>query len=91
VLFFGHVADGNLHIVVAPPEAEATHAIEDAVYDLVRDWAGSISAEHGIGVLKRPWLGHSRTEAELATMRRLKLALDPNAILNPGKILPAGP
>jgi FAD/FMN-containing dehydrogenase len=91
VLFFGHVADGNLHIVVAPPEAEATHAIEDAVYDLVRDFAGSISAEHGIGVLKRPWLGNSRTEAELTTMRRLKLALDPNAILNPGKILPAGP
>ena len=88
-LFFGHVGDGNLHVVVCkvPQDAASVHAIEDAVYSVVRDYAGSISAEHGIGLLKRDWLGYSRTEAELALMRTLKHSLDPKGILNPGKML----
>jgi FAD/FMN-containing dehydrogenase len=88
-LFFGHVGDGNLHVVVCkvPQDAASVHAIEDAVYSVVRDYAGSISAEHGIGLLKRDWLGYSRTEAELALMRTLKHSLDPRGILNPGKLL----
>ena len=48
---------------------------------------GSVSAEHGIGLLKRDWLGHSRTPEEIALMRQLKAVLDPNGILNPGKVL----
>jgi FAD/FMN-containing dehydrogenase len=56
------------------------------VYALVRQWQGSVSAEHGIGVLKRPYLGYSRSEDEVAVMRVLKRALDPHQILNPGKI-----
>lgn len=88
-LFFGHVGDGNLHVVVCkvPQDAASVHAIEDAVYSVVRDYAGSISAEHGIGLLKRDWLAYSRTEAELALMRTLKRSLDPKGILNPGKML----
>ncbi|HEX7045770.1 MAG TPA: FAD-binding oxidoreductase [Burkholderiales bacterium] len=86
-VFFGHIGDSNIHIAVkvgdgTQPEAE----IEDLVYALVRDWGGSISAEHGIGLLKRPFLGYTRTPEEIALMRTIKRALDPNNILNPGKI-----
>jgi FAD/FMN-containing dehydrogenase len=54
---------------------------------LVKKHHGSISAEHGIGLLKREWLGHSRTEVELSLMRQFKSALDPKGLLNPGKVL----
>lgn len=89
-LFFGHVGDGNLHVVACsvPPEHDAQVRIEEAVYSVVRDFGGSISAEHGIGTLKTDWLGYSRSPAEIATMRALKQALDPRGILNPGKLIP---
>jgi FAD/FMN-containing dehydrogenase len=57
------------------------------VYELVREWGGTVSAEHGIGTRKKRWLAYSRTEEELALMRTLKRALDPVGILNPGKVL----
>jgi FAD/FMN-containing dehydrogenase len=57
------------------------------VYEVVRDFRGSISAEHGIGTEKKKYLGYSRSEAELGVMRALKQALDPKGILNPGKVL----
>jgi FAD/FMN-containing dehydrogenase len=86
-LYFGHVADGNLHVSVcmaghAVPELD----IERAVYELVSRRRGSISAEHGIGSLKREFLHLSRSAEEIALMRTIKLAIDPNGILNPGKI-----
>jgi FAD/FMN-containing dehydrogenase len=87
-VFFGHVGDSNIHIVIKVREGEQPEgAIEELVYDLVRKWQGSISAEHGIGLLKRSYLGYSRTPQELALMRVLKHALDPKNILNPGKVL----
>ena len=58
------------------------------VYGPLRARAGSISAEHGIGLQKRPYLAYSRNPAELALMRTLKTALDPRGILNPGKVIP---
>lgn len=87
-VYFGHVADGNLHASVrmsghSIPERE----IEDAVYDITSRRRGSISAEHGIGSLKRPFLHYSRSPQELALMRAIKRAMDPNGIMNPGKIL----
>lgn len=87
--FFGHVGDSNLHIMVqVPGYADAdVHEIDRIAYDLVRDAGGVISAEHGIGTLKREWLGHSRSPAELAAMRAIKHALDPAGILNPGKVI----
>ncbi|MEX1107856.1 MAG: FAD-binding oxidoreductase, partial [Dongiaceae bacterium] len=87
--FYGHIGDSNLHVSLAPgTDDDATrHGAEAAVYDTVRDFNGSISAEHGIGTLKRDFLAYSRTPAELALMRTLKAALDPNNILNPGKVL----
>ena len=88
--FFGHAADGNIHVMAAVPFSgpEGHHAVESAVYDVTRAFGGSISAEHGIGSLKRAWLGHSRSEAEISLMRRLKQALDPQNLINPGKVLP---
>lgn len=86
-LFFGHIGDSNVHVAAKVCEGEQPEReIDDIVYGLVRDWGGSISAEHGIGLLKRPYLGYSRTPEEIALMRTVKRALDPNNILNPGKI-----
>jgi FAD/FMN-containing dehydrogenase len=88
VVFFGHVADGNLHVSVRMsghdvPEIE----LENAVYSLMEKRRGSISAEHGIGSLKRPFLHYSRSPAELALMRAIKQAMDPKGIMNPGKVI----
>ena len=87
--FFGHIGDGNLHIMVSTPGGyeAAKPRIEACVYQLVRDFQGSISAEHGIGLTKRPWLDQVRSPEELATMRLLKRALDPKMLLNPGKVI----
>ncbi|MBN3821499.1 FAD-binding oxidoreductase, partial [Paraburkholderia sp. Se-20369] len=88
-LFFGHIGDGNVHIGVshAGPDAASEAELDQAVYAVVQAMGGSISAEHGIGALKRPYLGYTRSDAEIAVMRRLKDALDPRHILNPGKVL----
>lgn len=90
-VFFGHVADGNVHVmaaVPAPAGAEERAAVERAVYETTRAFGGSISAEHGIGALKRRWLSFSRSETDIALMRRMKATLDPAGLLNPGKVLP---
>lgn len=88
-LFFGHVGDCNFHIDAAKyTDFDPTgRIIEKIVYDIIRSYKGSVSAEHGIGLHKKPWLHYSRSVAELATLKTLKAALDPNNILNPGKVL----
>ncbi len=83
---FGHLGDGNLHLVAAPG-CEAREQVERIVYEPLVAVAGSISAEHGIGLEKRPYLQLCRSPAEIALMRRIKAALDPKGILNPGRIL----
>jgi FAD/FMN-containing dehydrogenase len=65
---------------------ERTHQADHDMFELVQKHRGSISAEHGIGLLKRDFLAYSRSPAELALLRSLKLALDPGNLLNPGKI-----
>jgi FAD/FMN-containing dehydrogenase len=91
VWVFGHVADGNLHIAVCAGDAQRHAAtfdeVERCVYEPLRSITGSISAEHGIGLERKPYLEISRTQAEIATMRVLKAALDPRGILNPGKVI----
>ena len=94
VCLFGHIGDGNLHVNIMKPDALAREAffaktseVDHAMMKLVRDHGGSISAEHGIGLLKKPYLSYSRGPNELALMRTLKQALDPKGILNPGKVL----
>ncbi|MCB1672640.1 MAG: FAD-binding oxidoreductase [Gammaproteobacteria bacterium] len=85
---FGHVGDGNIHLVVnVGPETRQAHGrIDSIIYQLIQELNGSISAEHGIGLMKKPFLGYSRSEAEIALMRRLKDSLDPRGILSPGRI-----
>jgi FAD/FMN-containing dehydrogenase len=84
---FGHMADGNLHLVIAAGDDPAARAaIERMVYGPLAEIGGSVSAEHGIGLEKRAYLPLSRTAAEISTMRLLKNALDPRGILNPGKV-----
>lgn len=87
-LWFGHVADSNIHINVKPTAGALSKSeVFDIVYARVRAFGGSVSAEHGIGTLKKPYLGYSRSPVELEVMRRVKAALDPAGILNPGKVI----
>ncbi|MEH6571134.1 MAG: FAD-binding oxidoreductase [Halioglobus sp.] len=86
---FGHLGDGNLHIVVTTGSEHVAekHRVEDVVYSALETYGGSISAEHGIGLEKKNYLHHSRSTEELALMRLLKTTLDPKNLLNPGKLL----
>jgi FAD/FMN-containing dehydrogenase len=93
VCLFGHIGDGNLHVNVMKPDAldkatflSKTHDVDAEIFKLVKAHGGSISAEHGIGLLKRDYLGFTRSPAEIAAMRAIKRALDPKNTLNPGKV-----
>jgi FAD/FMN-containing dehydrogenase len=93
-VIFGHVGDGNLHYNVSGPRQgndavfrEAGEEFTARFYDLVGDFRGSISAEHGIGLFKREALRQHRGGVELMLMRALKNALDPRNTLNPGKVI----
>jgi FAD/FMN-containing dehydrogenase len=92
---FGHMGDGNIHFNLEQPvDWDAArflaqdHAIMDTVNEVVRDLGGSFSAEHGVGRLKPYMMAEWRGGAELDLMRRIKAALDPRGIMNPGKVLP---
>ncbi len=87
LLIFGHVGDGNLHLIATTGKPEDTRAIYDIVYRITGEHQGGIAAEHGIGMLKKPWLHLSRSQDEIALMRTLKAAFDPNNILNPGRVI----
>ncbi|MEO8859189.1 MAG: FAD-linked oxidase C-terminal domain-containing protein [Burkholderiaceae bacterium] len=83
------MGDSNLHVVVNIPSrgAEQPHEKVDAiVYGLVRELGGTVSAEHGIGLLKKAFLSYTRSAEEIALMRSIKGLLDPHNILNPGKV-----
>ena len=84
----GHIGDGNVHFAINIPEPtdQARELVEQCVYEPLRPFGGSVSAEHGIGLEKKQYLETSRSDTEVALMRKLKQSLDPNGILNPGKI-----
>jgi len=95
VVWYGHIGDGNLHMNILKPaemdlrEFESrSHGISEKTYALTREAGGSISAEHGIGLLKQPWLGISRSPEEIGFMQAIKAVFDPAGIFNPGKLLP---
>lgn len=99
VIAFGHLGDGNVHLHVLAPEG-SLHGewqrgpgkrISAHVYEMVTEWGGSISAEHGIGQAKRAELSRLGDPVALDLMRRVKQALDPGDILNPGKLVPLAP
>ncbi len=88
----GHIADGNLHFFIRCNDPllsyeQAHFASDKIVYSPLKEYNGSVSAEHGIGMEKRDWLSYSRTEAELTLMKTLKRTLDPKFILNRGRVL----
>ncbi len=96
MVWFGHIGDGNLHINVLTPEglddAEFVRQCEHVTKLLsasLQRHGGSISAEHGIGLVKKPYLDSTRSAAEIAVMRGIKRVLDPNGLMNPGKLLDA--
>lgn len=93
IVWFGHIGDGNVHLNILKPdglEAEVffqrCHAVSREVFDIVQRHGGSVSAEHGVGLLKKDYLGYSRSDGEIALMRAIRQAFDPNGVLNPGKI-----
>lgn len=95
VCWYGHIGDGNLHLNILRPETMSVeeffhhgHAMSPKIFELVQARRGSISAEHGVGLLKRDFLGYSRSDDEIALMRGLKALFDPDQILNPDKLLP---
>jgi len=92
---FGHLGDGNLHLNHLCPQGVPPHRFfancrrfEPTIFGLVREFGGSIAAEHGVGLLKRAFLGYTRSPAEIAVMRSIKNALDPKGLFNPGKLFP---
>jgi FAD/FMN-containing dehydrogenase len=95
VIWYGHIGDGNLHLNILKPEdwsleefERRAHEISERTYALTQAIGGSISAEHGIGILKSPWLDRVRSEDEIRMMRGIKQVFDPAGIFNPGKLFP---
>jgi FAD/FMN-containing dehydrogenase len=96
-LAFGHLGDGNVHFHVLAPTGATPGEWEDTqgklvsrvIYEMVTEWGGSISAEHGIGQVKREELARLGDPVALSMMRRVKTALDPDGLLNPGKLVPS--
>jgi FAD/FMN-containing dehydrogenase len=96
ICWYGHIGDGNLHLNILKPDSlsavqffERCHAISPSIFEQVQVRDGSISAEHGVGLLKRDFLAFTRSDADIALMRALSKVFDPNQIMNPGKLLPA--
>jgi FAD/FMN-containing dehydrogenase len=94
IVAFGHVGDGNIHYNCGKPGRDDAKAffgespeVNHVVYEVVRELGGSISAEHGLGVLKRDEITHYKSAIELDLMRSIKRTLDPHGIMNPGKVL----
>jgi FAD/FMN-containing dehydrogenase len=94
MLAFGHIGDGNIHFNLIQFEGEdkerfiaRTEAVNTVVHDVVQRFGGSISAEHGIGQLRRSELRHRKPAAELDLMRRIKRLIDPDDLMNPGKLV----
>ncbi len=93
VIWFGHIGDGNLHISVLKPQSvdQATfehrcHEASNQLFELLEQFGGTISAEHGVGLLKKPFLHYTRPPTEIAYLQAIRRAFDPNGILNPGKL-----
>jgi FAD/FMN-containing dehydrogenase len=93
IVWFGHIGDGNVHLNILKPDElpmeefqQRCGEVSKWVFEIVQRYGGSISAEHGVGLLKKDYLRYSRSETELAIMKQIKRAFDPHGIMNPGKI-----
>jgi FAD/FMN-containing dehydrogenase len=93
IIWFGHIGDGNLHLNILKPEGmanedffEKCQQVNKWVFEIVERYQGSVSAEHGVGMTKKPYLHYTRSEAEIAYLKGIKQVFDPKGIMNPGKI-----
>ena len=93
-IWFGHIGDGNLHLNILKPDdldvatfKENCAEFSDIIYNIVADFEGSISAEHGVGLLKKDFLHYSRSETEMSIFKGIKQLFDPDNVLNPGKLI----
>ena len=93
VVWYGHIGDGNLHLNILKPENLSIEAFKERcndvstdIFDAIKKLGGSVSAEHGVGILKAPYLGYTKSESEIQAMRAIKAIFDPDGILNPGKV-----
>jgi FAD/FMN-containing dehydrogenase len=94
IVWFGHIGDGNLHLnILKPAELLAEQfkkqceKVNDSVLSVVREFGGSVSAEHGIGLMKKGQLRFSRSDKEIESLKSIKAIFDPDGIMNPGKLL----
>jgi len=94
IVWFGHIGDGNLHLNILRPEdwdvssfKTACDELNHHILNLVRTFKGSVSAEHGIGLLKKAYLPYTRSEREIDFLRNLKQVFDPDGVMNPGKLI----
>ena len=87
VLLFGHIGDNNLHVCAYTGREEDKAAINSDIMLMIGEYSGAITAEHGVGVLKRDFLDQSRSDSEIALMKTLKQAMDPKGILNPNRVI----
>ncbi|MEE2730150.1 MAG: FAD-binding oxidoreductase [Pseudomonadota bacterium] len=93
IVWFGHIGDGNLHLNILKPQAlskeeffQRCEQVNTQVFETVQKYHGSVSAEHGVGMTKKPYLQYTRSAAEIDYMRAVKRSFDPNNIMNPGKV-----
>ena len=93
IVWFGHIGDGNLHLNILKPDNlakesffEKCQQVNTWVFDIVKKYGGSVSAEHGVGMTKKPYLKYTRSPEEIALMKSVKRVFDPNGVMNPGKI-----
>jgi len=94
IIWFGHIGDGNLHLNILKPDDLAKEVffeqcakVSTWVFEIVEKYNGSVSAEHGVGMTKKPYLEYTRSAAEICYMRAVKAAFDPKNIMNPGKLI----
>tara|TARA_B110000046_G_scaffold144738_1_gene151832 strand:- start:3188 stop:4564 length:1377 start_codon:yes stop_codon:yes gene_type:complete len=87
VLLFGHIGDNNLHVCAYTGLEDDKSRINEDIMLMIGEYSGAITAEHGVGVIKRDFLDQSRTAQEIALMKTIKLAMDPKGILNPGRVI----
>lgn len=94
VIWFGHIGDGNLHLNILAPEdmdyqefTESCEQVNPKIFTLLQELGGSISAEHGVGLLKKPYLNFTRNDTEINYLKAIKNAFDPKGIMNPGKVI----
>jgi FAD/FMN-containing dehydrogenase len=93
VVWFGHIGDGNLHVNILKPESMTSEEfmrkcklVDQQMMSMIEKHGGSVSAEHGVGLVKKPFLKHTRSETEIQLMREVKKVFDPDGIINPGKM-----